>query len=51
MDARCFFCGHQLEWNNDEMTSDIFGPTEENEDKVTSIWTCPERGAEYLVTT
>ncbi len=50
MDARCFYCGHLLEWNNDEMASDVFGETEDNKDKVTSLWTCPECGTEYLVT-
>ncbi|MBR0291028.1 MAG: hypothetical protein IJQ79_02725 [Bacteroidales bacterium] len=50
MDARCFYCGAELEWQKDEDTKEIFGACEENEGKVTSIWTCPDCGTEYLVT-
>ena len=49
--AKCFFCGHELLWNNDWNLSDVEGTEDNGEgDGVVTSYTCPECGAEYTVT-
>lgn len=47
---KCFFCGHKLEWRGDNDAELELGIEYEGKNKVTSSWTCPECGAEYLIT-
>lgn len=49
--TKCFFCGHELLWNNDWSLSDVEGTEDNGEgDGVVTSYTCPECGAEYTVT-
>lgn len=50
-ECKCFFCGHKLIWHGDADAELELGKQYEGLDKVTALYTCPECGAEYLVTT
>lgn len=45
---RCYFCGHELVWNNDFDLSDISGD-EEDDTGIVSYYTCPHCGRTYEI--
>ena len=46
---RCFFCNHELGWDNDFDADEMYG--DDFKGRIVSLYTCRNCGAEYEVLT